>query len=107
MKWFVFRFCFFLGFFCLKPKSSFFKRRQLIVNDLHSSKTVVVSLAMSVYLSRVRTDISVIVVSEREITRTGKLYFTSIVVWIQTKPVFAIHSVLCTQAHAHFHLQTI
>ena len=36
------------------------------MNDLHSSKTVVVSLAMSVYLSRVRTDISVIVVSERE-----------------------------------------
>ena len=53
------------------------------MNDLHSSKTFVVSLAVYVCLpvmTCVCTNISVIVVSEREIARTGKLNFTSIVV---------------------------
>ena len=51
--------------------------------------SLLLSLSLSVYLSRFRTDINVIVVSEGEITRIRKLYFTSIVVWIQTKHVFA------------------
>ena len=53
------------------------------MNDLHSSTTSVVSLAVYVCLPVmicVCTDINVIVVSEREIAQTGKLYFTSIVV---------------------------
>ena len=48
----------------------FFKWRQLIVNDLHSSTTFVVSVAVYVCLPVmicVCTDIIVIVVSEREI----------------------------------------
>ena len=39
-----------LIFFCLKLKSWFFKGRQLIVNDLHSTTTFVVTLAVSVCL---------------------------------------------------------
>ena len=53
------------------------------MNDLHSSKTFVVSLAVYVCLPDmicVCTDTSFIVASERDITRTGKFYFTSIVV---------------------------
>ena len=48
---FVFLFVFPQIFLCLKSKSLFFKGRQLIVNDLHSSKTFVVSLAVSVSFS--------------------------------------------------------